>query len=215
MSQSLTPKEFDAHLADKTLRLSLVGMSNGGKSYRSRVLRDEESFLWYHVDDEIQAALGFDDIESIASWLGYPADERYAEHERAYLELENRFTKNASMQANGQNLVFDTTGSVVHLEPDTLALLRENTLVVHLDVGDSSLEELIQRFYAEPKPVAWCGYYHEERGEATEAAIRHSYPTLLAERLKRYRELAQANIPVSHLRDATGAETLAIVRSYL
>lgn len=215
MSATLRPEEFDAHVASRTLRAAFVGMSNGGKSYRSRVLRDEEGFLWYHVDDEIQAALGFDDIEGIASWLGYPGDERYTEHERAYLELENRFTRNASMQANGQNLVFDTTGSVVHLEPDTLALLRENTLVVHLDVGDSSLEELIQRFYTEPKPVAWCGYYHEGQGETTEAAIQHSYPGLLAERLKRYRELAHMSIPVSQLRDTTGVQTLATIRSYL
>jgi len=211
----LTPEEFDAHRANRTLRLAFVGMSNGGKSYRSRILHQEAGFLWYHVDEEIQKALGFADMNEISRWLGYPSDEQYPVRERQYLELEDRFTRNASMQTNGRNLVFDTTGSVVHLTPDTLEVLRRNCLIVHLDVGESSLRQMTGRFFANPKPVAWCGYYEERPGDSTESALRRSYPTLLSERLKKYRALAHITIPASELRDATASETLALIKSRL
>ena len=213
--EMLMPEEFDAHCADGTLRLAFIGMSNGGKSYRSRILHQEADFLWYHVDEEIQKALGFADMAQISAWLGYPSDARYPEHEQRYLELEDRFTQNASMQTNGHNLVFDTTGSVVHLTPDTLAILQQNCLVVHLDVGEDSLRQMTERFFAKPKPVAWCGYYEEHPGDSAESALRRSYPTLLRERLARYRELAHMTIPASELRDATARETLVIIKNRL
>ena len=215
MTERLKPGEFDAHRVAGTLRLAFVGMSNGGKSYRSRVLAREEGFLWYHVDKEIQEALGFAAMQEVSSWLGYPGDEHYAEREERYLALEDGFTKNASVRTGGRNLVFDTTGSVVHLPPGTLSLVRENSLVVHLDVGEDSLPQMIERFFAEPKPVAWSGYYEQRQGETAEEAVRRSYPALLHERLKRYRALAHVNIPASELHDATGVETLTTIRSHL
>ncbi|MDO8408159.1 MAG: hypothetical protein Q7S95_02905 [bacterium] len=213
--EMLTPEEFNAHVALGTLRLAFVGMSNGGKSYRSRILHQEEGFLWYHVDEEIQKALEFADMAQISAWLGYPSDAQYPERERRYLELEDRFTRNASMRTGGRNLVFDTTGSVVHLTPNTLEILRQNCLVVHLDVGEGSLRQMTERFFAKPKPVAWCGYYEEHPGDSAESALRRSYPALLRERLARYRELAHITIPASELRGTTARETLALIRSRL
>jgi shikimate kinase len=215
MPQSLTPGEFDAHLASQTLRLAFVGMSNGGKSYRSRVFHEEEGFLWYQVDEEIGKALSLPDSESMSAWLGYPTDEGYSGREAQYLELESRFTKNAAQQVHGTNFVFDTTGSVVHLEREALAVLKDNTLVVHLDVGEKSIPEMLERFFAEPKPVAWSGYFEAREGESVETSLKRSYPRLLHERLIRYRELAHVNIPAHELRDATGAETLLVIRGYL
>ena len=215
MNQDLAPEEFDAHVAHGTLRLAFVGMSNGGKSYRSKMLRDGSGFAWYQVDEEISKALGLADTESMSAWLGYPSDEGYAAREGQYLELEGRFTKNASQRVHGKNLAFDTTGSVVHLDQETLAALRDNTLVVHLDVGEDSLLELLELFFSEPKPVAWSGYFETQEGEPVKAALKQSYPQLLTERLSRYRALAHLNIPAHDLRDTTGAQTLAIIKSYL
>ena len=215
MLQNLTPGEFDAHLAGQTLRLAFVGMSNGGKSYRSKVLHHEKEFTWYQVDEEIGRALGLANIESMSAWLGYPADEGYAKREGQYLELEGRFTKNASQQVHGTNFVFDTTGSVVHLNQEALSALRDNVLVVHLDVGEDSIPKMLERFFAEPKPVAWSGYFATEEGEPVETALKRSYPHLLHQRLSRYRNLAHINIPAQELHDATGMQTLSTIRSYL
>lgn len=211
----LAPEEFDAHLAASTLRLSFVGMSNCGKSYRSRVLERQNGFFWYQVDGDITKTLGLTDVEAIAEWLGYPPSGTYPEREQRYLELENEFTSRAAMTSPGKNLVFDTTGSVIHLAPATLKTLSENTLVVHLDVGDDSLEDLLQRFFKDPKPVAWSGFWRQEPGASVEDAIRRSYPALLTERLARYRALAHINIPAREVHNKSGSETLALIRGKL
>lgn len=214
-SAPLAPEEFDQHLANKTLRLSFVGMANCGKSYRSRTLTEEKDFLWYQVDDDIARALGLADVHEVATWMGYPASSSYPEREQRYLELEGQFTSQAAMSSHGKNLVFDTTGSVIHLASSALEALSAHTLVVHLDVGDNSLEELLQRFFKHPKPVAWSGFWSQEPGESAEEAIRRSYPALLKERLARYRALAHLTISAHELRDRSGLETLAIIREKL
>ncbi len=214
-STPLTPEEFDSHLAEGTLRLSFVGMSNSGKSYRSRVLEKEKGFSWYQVDNDIQQTLGITGQEAMSTWLGYPTSLEYLEHEKRYLELENEFTSRAALSTSGKNLVFDTTGSAVHLSQETLDKLREHTLVVHLDVGESSIDALLERFFKDPKPVCWSGFFTQREGESEEESIRNSYPTLLRERLQRYCALAQLNIAAEEFRDATGDETLAIIRSKL
>lgn len=211
----LTPEEFDAHLSNKTLRLAFVGMSNAGKSYRSRILNKENDFLWYQVDEEIQKALGFSDMSEISSWLGYPNKDSYEEREKNYLELENKFTSEASMQTGGKNFVFDTTGSVGHLEETTISILKANCLVVNLEMDENNIGDMIEKFFKEPKPVCWAGNFSTQEDESQEDALRRSYPILLQKRLKKYRELAHISIPALEVRDATGEKTLAVIRSYL
>lgn len=213
--EKLTPAELDTHVQNGTFRLAFVGMSNAGKSYRSRVLKDTLDFVWFQVDEGIQETLGFRTIEEISEWLGYPTDAGYDEREEKYLELENELTKHASMQTDGKNLVFDTTGSVVHLADSTLRRLHENCLVVHLDVGDDSLGSLVERFFEEPKPVAWSGFLNHKMGETTEDAVRRCYPELLSFRLKHYRALAHVNVPVHEVHDATAEETLEVIKRHL
>ncbi len=214
-SEHLRPEEFDAHLQAGTLRLSFVGMSNAGKSYRSKVLARERDFLWYQVDEEIQKELGFATMGEISAWLGYPASAGYKEREATYLELENKFTREASMKTGGKNFVFDTTGSVVHLQPETIQVLKENCLVVHLDIGEGSLEKMVEKFFIEPKPVSWGEYFVLQEGESEIDALRRSYPVLLQERLRMYRALAHINLPAESLRDTSAEETLAVIRAGL
>lgn len=214
-SAPLTPEEFDAHIANRTLRLSFVGMASCGKSYRSKVLACECDFFWYQVDNDIQKTLGLDGQEAVSKWLGYPTNSTYMAREFRYIELENEFTGRATMQSLGRNFVFDTTGSIIHLDQAVLELVRENTLVVHLDVGDESLEDLIALFFEKPKPVCWSGYFTLETGESEEDGIRKSYPILLKERLKRYRALAHVNIKASEVNGMSGDETLSAIRGKL
>jgi shikimate kinase len=211
----LKPEEFDAHLAAHTVRISFVGMANAGKSYRSRILQEEGGFLWYEIDEEIQKALGFVDMAEISAWMGYPMSEGYIGRERTYLELEDKYTREAAMQTHGKNLVFDTTGSVIHLPQSTLDILKHHTLMVHLDVGEDSLAQMVEKFFEEPKPVAWDGYFSMRDGESEDEALRRCFPALLNERLKRYRSLAHINLPASEVHDRSAEETLKIIRSYL
>lgn len=213
--ERLLPEEFDTHLKNGTFRLSFIGMSNAGKSYRSRRLHSEMGFVWHHVDEMIYRELGLPGMEAISAWLGYPSSPTYPEREQKYLELENRFTKRSALAVENGNLVFDTTGSVVHLKGDALDALREHSLMVHLDVGNDSLEPMLERFMKEPKPVVWCGQFSIKPGESEEAALKRSYPELLQMRLAAYRTLAHLNIPVSEVYDTNAADTLAVIRKHL
>jgi len=213
--EQLKQIEFDAHIDARTMKLSFVGMSNAGKSYRSEVLCRELGFFWHHVDEKIQEALGFRSVADISSWLGHPSSKGYQGREECYLKSEDQFTRCASTQTSGKNFVFDTTGSVVHLSVKTLQVLRESCLVVHLDVGNDSLDRMVEQFFSNPKPVMWCGHFSMNAGESKEGALRKCYPTLLKKRLEQYRALAHVNIPASSVRDLDGRGTLDGIRKYL
>jgi shikimate kinase len=190
-------------------------MSNAGKSYRSGVLERDKGFLRYCVDDEILKSLGLESEEAISSWMGYPSNAGYAQREQEYLKLEDTYTKHASMHTHGQNIVFDTTGSVVHLPQETLALLQDNCLVVHLEIDEARLSDMVEKFFRNPKPVAWSGYFSINPGESEHEALRRCYPILLKERLARYKQLAHVYVPVAEVRDTRGDETLAAIRRHL
>ena len=119
------------------------------------------------------------------------------------------------METNGKNLVFDTTGSVAQLAPETLKALKENCLIVHLDVGEDSLARMIEKFFEDPKPVAWGEYFKQREGETEDAALRRSYPTLLSERLKKYRDFAHVNISAREVYDTSAEKTLEVIKNYL
>lgn len=69
MSDLLTGDEMMQHVETEDFRLAFVGMSNCGKSYRSRILQNDVDFFWYEVDREIQKKLGFDTMDEIAAWM--------------------------------------------------------------------------------------------------------------------------------------------------
>ena len=213
--EQLTPDELDTHVENGTFRLAFVGMSNAGKTYRSKVLERELGFMWYHVDGEIGKTLGFSNISEISDWLGYPNSPQYEEHAQKYLELENKLTKVDTLDTDGKNLVFDTTGSVVHLESETTDWLKEYCLIVHLAVDESAVDTLIERFFNHPKPVIWGGYFAAETDENETAALRRCYPKLLKDRMEKYTSLAHVDIPALEFRDQSGEETLKIIKRNL
>lgn len=210
----LTQAEYDAHIADNTLRIAFVGMSNVGKSYRSKVLRDESEFDWYQVDKEIMKSLGFNDMEEISAWLGLPHTNTYQERERLYLDAEAKHTKVDFLDTH-RNLVFDTTGSVIYLKNSTVEWLKENCLIVNLDAGEGAIVPMMQKFIEQPKPVVWNGMYVQKPGESERETLERCYPALLSDRLKKYRTMAHLNISAEELYDKSGEETVAIIRSRL
>ncbi|MEK7156296.1 MAG: hypothetical protein AAB790_00625 [Patescibacteria group bacterium] len=210
----LTQAEYDAHIADNSLRIAFVGMSNVGKSYRSKVLRDQFGFDWYQVDKEIIKSLGFSGMEEIAEWLGLPDSPTYGVREREYLDSEAKHTKVDFIDTD-RNLVFDTTGSVIYLEKPTTQWLQENCLIVNLEAGEKYIDTMIQKFFEQPKPVVWNGMYVQKRGETQKETLERCFPALLRDRLKKYRGMAHVNVPVADLYDKSGRETIAIIRSRL
>jgi len=213
--EQLTRAEFDRHLETGTLRLAFVGMSNVGKSYRAKVLHDECDFFWYRVDQEILQSLGFTSEDEIAAWLGFPNSSTYAERERKYLDAEARYTKVDFLDTHGKNLVFDATGSIIHLGESVIAWLKEYCLIVNIDAGEDSLDVMIRKLTENPKPLVWNGFYAPKDGESEQETLARCYPALLTDRLKKYRRLAHVTIPAAELHDTSGKETLGIIRAHL
>src|SRR5690606_8440873 len=145
--ENLRKEEFDTHIQNGTFRLAFVGMSNAGKSYRSRVLQNECGFFWYQVDAAIQKELGFSEMSEISEWIGYPGSDGFEERERAYLEAEARSTKLSHLDTEGRNLVFDTTGSVIYLQEEVHAWLRNECLVINIDVGTDAVPRMTEKFF--------------------------------------------------------------------
>lgn len=178
-TEQLRPHELDAHVENGTFRLAFVGMSNAGKSYRSRTLQNELDFFWYEVDANIQEELGFADMEAISEWLGYPTDSTYQERQQQYLAAEEKCTHLKHLDTGGKNLVFDTTGSVIYLSEAARRWLKLECLVVNIDVGEGAIDEMVEQYFAEPKPVVWSDHYAEQSGESREEAMRRSYADML------------------------------------
>ncbi len=210
----LTQAEYDAHIADNSLRIAFVGMSNVGKSYRSKVLRDQSGFDWYQVDKEIIKSLGFSGMEEIAEWLGLPDSPTYEERERIYLDSESKHTKVDFLDTD-RNLVFDTTGSVIYLEKPTTEWLQENCLIVNLEAGEEYIHTMIRKFFEQPKPVVWNGMYVQKERESQKETLERCFPVLLRDRLEKYRAMAHVNVSADDLYDKSGSETIAIIRSHL
>lgn len=213
--EQLKPQELDEHARNGTSRLAFVGMSNGGKSYRSRVLQEELDFFWYEVDSCIQKSLSVSSIDDISEWLGYPTSETYTARAAAYLNAEEKCTHLKDIDTGGKNLVFDTTGSVIYLSGETKDWLLHECLVVNVDVGEGALERLTEKYFEQPKPVIWGDMFSLKVGETEQEAIRRCYPELLRTRLEEYRNFAHLSIPLDELFDTTGVETLEVIKKYL
>lgn len=214
--EQLTGEELDRHVGDGTFRLAFIGMSNVGKSYRSRVLHNDLSFFWHHVDEEIQKKLGFIEIDEVSEWLGLPGTSEYDKREKHYITLEEQCTKLDALDTKGKNLVFDTTGSVIYLKKDVLDWLRNECLVIHLDIDEEhALRDMTERFFDHPKPVVWNGRYCMEEGESSQDTIRRCYPKLLEDRLQKYRGFAHLSIPHDEFYNKTAEETLTVIRKHL
>lgn len=213
--EQLHPHELDEHLQKGTFRLAFVGMSNAGKSYRSRVLDEELNFHWYEVDACIQTRLGFTDMDDISSWLGFPTCPQYSERAQTYLKAESECTYLKTLDTEGKNLVFDTTGSVIYLSPEVKEWLHDQCLIVHIDVGEHTIDDLCAKYFREPKPVIWGDSFSKLDGEGDMEALGRSYPKLLADRLAEYRTFAHLSVPLPELFDKNAAETLDVIKRYL
>lgn len=178
--------------------LSLIGMSNVGKSYWSKRLETEKGFQRFCCDDMIQERLGVDDL---SAWMGMPYSADFTERENRYLEIEADVLAFIIDEIGRHDrVVIDTTGSVIYLDPEILNRLSTMSRVVYLRTTDQDLADMIETFFACPKPVVWGECYSCSVDEHPEQALRRCYPSLLDHRASRYHELAHVSVSRQRLR---------------
>ena len=212
MIGTITRDEFEKRLHDGNLALTLIGMSNAGKSYWSARLAQEMGFSHICCDDLIEAEVGHlleelgykGGIADMAKWLGQPYDIQFAKNQQIYLDLEiatlESIISQLEKKSSKGNIIIDTTGSVVHTSSEICAKLKELTTVVYLEATPDMKHEMFERYIAEPMPVVWGDIYSPSAGELPKEALARCYPNLLAYRSGLYGGMSHVVVPAETAR---------------
>ena len=189
-------------------RLSFIGMSGAGKSYWTRKL-SSVGFTAISIDDRIEHKLareltigGHRGIGGVAAWMGWPDQPHYRERESQYLRCEIESMHEAFDQIENspsENIVLDTTGSVVYTGDEICKRMKQLTTVIYLAASAKEEETLIARYLSDPKPVLWGDQFSKHPGELSSKAVARCYPVLIAHRKKLYEQLADCIIPLPNL----------------
>ena len=187
------------------MRISLIGMSNVGKTYWSKKL-EVKGFHRLGCDDIIEQKLekelkkqGYSGINDVAKWLGQPYEERYYKNSQKYLFFEKQavitiIQKIKTYYNNHEKLVVDTTGSVIYLEKEIIDKLKKHTIMVYLDTPSSVQKKMFVSYIQNPKPVIWGDNFNKQKEQSNLQALKINYPKLLAYRTLKYKQYADINI---------------------
>lgn len=196
----LTREEYEDRYRSGQLSVALVGMSNIGKSFVATRLAAKLNFDHIEVDKLIWEELGYDYMGALAEWQGQPYSDGYAEREAHLISLEASVTQGA-MDAESENPLLDTTGSVIYAGETTLRTLRSRFYVVHIEASDGDLERLRAMYFDRPKPLVWAGHFEALDGKSDEESVLECYPRLLKARESAYGALADRRLSSSLVLD--------------
>jgi shikimate kinase len=105
--------------------------------------------------------------------------------------LENNLTLKRVRKLENLNSVISSTGSCIYLRDLTLRLLKEGTKIVYLDSDFNFIDDMVQRYKQDKKPVIW------DKGivdKVNEQNVTDSFATLLKTRREQYLNLASLTI---------------------
>jgi shikimate kinase len=166
----------------------------------------KQGFRRFCCDDLIAARLASEltkpdgTVMEMAEWMGMPYELRYKERESQYLTCEIEvLTEILESFERGENdpmdnIVIDTTGSVVYAGEEILGRLRRYTTVVHLSTPPEVQERMLKVYVSKPRPVLWRDMFSKEPRETNEEALARCYPKLLFAREALYELHADVTI---------------------
>ena len=185
--------------------ISFIGMSGMGKSYWSQKLT-QHGFHHLCIDDMIEdqlkpklKKLGYTGIKGVAKWMGEPYQSQFKRKEQEYLDLEKQSMLSALkyiINNQNQDIVLDTTGSVIYLEQSITDQLKQTTTVINFQTPQTVLNHMFQQYIQEPKPVIWRNSYQPQKNKSHMDTLKSCYPQLLKFRNKRYQD--HANITLNY-----------------
>lgn len=187
------------------MRLSLIGMSGSGKSSWSIRLA-EQGFKRFCCDDMITEKLARDltrpdgTVMQLGEWMGFPYEPGYENRESKYLDCEiNVLAKvvahlEKDVAPADQNIVIDTTGSVIYTGRALLKRLGRCTTVVHLATPPEAQAKMLRSYLKNKRPVLWRGLFEKKPAETNEMALARCYALLLDSREKLYERVADVTI---------------------
>ena len=193
--------------------ITLIGMSGIGKSYWSKKL-EQHGFTRFGCDDLITDYLarqmGYDDPRQfdMHAWVGYPDQAIYAEHAQKYLQTEElvlrdivKFLENTN---ENQNIVIDSTGSIIYMKSAIINQLQKLTDFIYLDITTEDLDKMLAYYLKNPVAIIWNGYFQPKTHESRQETFERCYPQLIKSREQKYKELAKTILPPEiHRKDGT------------
>ena len=194
------------------MRISLIGMSGIGKSHWSSKLA-KRGFRRFGCDELIAKRLKSDLITAngrtrpMGEWMGFPFESGYESRQQKYLDYEIEVMTElldwleSSSSAGDENIVVDTTGSVIYTGQSVLERLHRQTEIVYLDMPLAVQEQSRIAYRQDPAPVLWLDIFDQKPGETNEQALARCYPLLLTSRTMEYRTWADITLDYYQLRE--------------
>jgi len=194
------------------MRLSLIGMAGSGKSYWSRML-SRQGFTRFCCDDMIAEKLAPElkrpdgGTMKVSEWMGFPYEPYYEERESRYLayeiEVMSEILEYLEQAQNicEQNIVIDTTGSVIYTGHKTLMELQRLTTVVHLETPPEIQGQLLKAYILKPHPMLWQDTFTKKPHESNKRALVRCHPRLFSSRQRLYERYADVTLDYFALRN--------------
>lgn len=221
----LSKQQLEQLLQENRLVLSLIGMSNIGKSHWSKKL---SNIGFEHIDCDnsieeklapVLKELGYSGIEDVSRWMGQPYDERFPDNQQKYLSLEKEVMQDIFSRiekGTDQNITIDTTGSVVHTDRDYCDKLKKHSLVIYIKATKDMEDEMFKRYIKEPKPVVFGNIFAPRANETTMQTLERCYKELLSYRNALYAEYADIIIPREEIgRDMDVNQFITLIKKSL
>ncbi len=176
-------------------------MSGSGKSYWSKKL-ESKGFKRFCCDDLIEeelgrelTALGYSGIQDVAKWMGQPYERQYKKNSKRYLELESEVMQEIlaylEKATDNEDIIVDTTGSVIYMEEDILKRLAEESKLLYFHTPSFVRKHMYEEYMKNPKPVIWGKIFSKQKGENNMESLQRNYPKLLEFRVKKYKEVSE------------------------
>ena len=184
--------------------ITLIGMSGTGKSYWSKKL-ESQGFKRFGCDDlitiHLAEQLGYIEPEEfdMHQWVGYPDEETHISRAQQYLiaeeEVLNEIIDYLKKAGEHENIVIDSTGSVIYMPEEILSTLCQLTRIVYLDITSQDFDRMLHYYLENPVAIIWNNYFLPKPTESRSQTFALCYPQLIKSREQKYKELAHLTIP--------------------
>jgi shikimate kinase len=194
------------------MRLSLIGMAGSGKSHWSHKLA-RQGFTRFCCDDIIADKLALElkrpdgKTMSVSEWMGFPYEPYYPERESRYLAYEIEVMREIleylehPNNIGEQNIVIDSTGSVIYTGHEILIDLKRLSTVVHLETPPEAQGQLLKEYISKPHPMLWQNTFNKKPNESKKQALIRCYPRLFSSRQQLYERYAEVTLDYFALRN--------------
>ena len=101
---------------------------------------------------------------------------------------------------------------MVHTGSELCEALQSQTLMIYLAASQKHIDQLFEKYIAEPKPVVFGNMFQPQDGEENNVTLARAYKNLLKERTELYEKYADVTLHSQDLANiSSGEDFLALV----